>query len=312
MTVRALVVGSLVMDMAFRVPKRPQAGELVVAQEFAAFRGGKGYNQAVALARLGAQVTMVGAVGADEHGESFLRALETEGIDAGRVVRMRGTPTGVAVPLVTPDGRAAFVQYPGANRYLAPAHCVDLPDCDVLMLQGEISRATSQYAAKVIGSRGDLVMLRPTALDSASSELLSAAGVLVGNEAELGAALGEAAPGETAEGEAADGEALAEALSTPDRGAVVTLDETGAAWAAAGSSGLVSAPQVRAVDITACGASFDAALAIALAEGAGFEDAVAFACAAGAHTARIVGAEPSLPTRAQVEALLGGGAAPGG
>jgi ribokinase len=163
-SVKALVVGSLIMDLAFWVSRRPDAGELVVADEFAAFRGGKGYNQAVALARLGAQVTMIGAVGNDAYGASFQEALEAEGIDAGRVVEMRGTATGVAVPFITPDGRASFVQYPGANRYLAPAHCAELPDCDILMLQGEISDATSHYAARVISGRGELVLLPASAM----------------------------------------------------------------------------------------------------------------------------------------------------
>lgn len=300
MTVRAVVVGSLVMDIAFSVPRRPEAGELVVADEFGAFRGGKGYNQAVALARLGADVTMIGAVGTDAYGTSFLEALADEGVDAGRVVQMRGTSTGVAVPMITPDGRAAFVQYPGANRYLAPAHCADIPDCEVLMIQGEISDVTSAYAARVVGGRGDLVLLRPTALQPAEGALLASTGVIVGNEAELITALGRHE----------EGEELAAALAVDGRGVVLTLDARGAAWAADGRSGLVSAPKVEAVDITASGASFDAALAIALAEGASYEDAVAFACAAGAHTATIRGAEPSLPTRAQIEKLLAGGPPP--
>ncbi len=86
MTVRALVVGSLVMDLAFSVPSRPEPGEVIIAEEFGQYRGGKGYNQAVALARLGAEVTMVGAIGADAYGDAFLDALERERIDANRVV----------------------------------------------------------------------------------------------------------------------------------------------------------------------------------------------------------------------------------
>ena len=297
MTVQALVVGSLVMDLAFRVPRRPEVGELVLAQEFGAFRGGKGYNQAVALARLGAHVTMIGAVGFDEYGESFLSALADEGIDAGRVVQIRGTSTGIAVPLITPDGRATFVQYPGANRYLAPAHCAEMPDCDVLMLQGEVSAGTSQYAARVIRKRDKLVTLRPTAVEASAPELLETAGLLVGNQAELVTALEQRL----------EGEALVRALATDSRGAVLTLDAEGAAWANAEGSGFVAAPEVNAVDTTASGASFDAALAVALAEGKPYPDAVAFACAAGAYTATVRGAEPSLPTRSQVEATLAAG-----
>ncbi len=141
--VRAVVVGSFVQDLAFQVPRRPRAGEVIVAGDFGTFRGGKGYNQAVALARLGAEVTMVGAVGHDAYGDGFLEALQREGIDAGRVAQLRGVSTAVAVPLITPDGEVGFVQYPGANHQLSPAACADLPDCDVLLLQGEVTPAAS-------------------------------------------------------------------------------------------------------------------------------------------------------------------------
>lgn len=295
MTTTALVVGSLVMDLTFRVPRRPDAGELVVATEHAAFRGGKGYNQAIALARLEAQVAMVGAVGTDAYGTGFLEALANEGVDSGRVVRMRGTPTGLAVPLITPDGSVSFVQYPGANRYLAPAHCAELPDCDVLMLQGEVSPATSQSAARVIAGRGGIVLLRPAPVAEIDPALLDTATVVVGNEAQLTTLLGRQAAGEE----------LAAALATPQRGVVVTLGAAGAAWAEpSGDTGFTAAPRVTAVDSTASGASFDAALAVALAEGAGYREATRIACAAGAQAATVRGAEPSLPTREQVEALL--------
>ncbi|MDQ3547570.1 MAG: PfkB family carbohydrate kinase, partial [Chloroflexota bacterium] len=85
--VRALVVGSLVMDLSFQVPKRPEPGEVILADSFGTYRGGKGYNQAVALARLGAKVTMIGALGADAYGDEFIASLDREGIDASRMVR---------------------------------------------------------------------------------------------------------------------------------------------------------------------------------------------------------------------------------
>ncbi|WP_165492182.1 PfkB family carbohydrate kinase [Egibacter rhizosphaerae] len=312
MAVHALVVGSLVMDLAFRVAHRPEAGDLVVADEFGAFRGGRGYNQAVALARLGAEVTMIGAVGSDGYGDGFLQALEREGIDAGRVVQMRGTSTGVAVPLITPDGRAGFVQYPGANRYLAPAHCAELPDCDVLLLQGEVSAATSLYAARVIHGRGGTVLLRPTPVDGIDHDLVSNATIVAPNQPEaitllerLGADGGLPALQDPT---SASPEELARALATPERGAVVTVGAYDAAWAAPTdgeeTAGFVHGPDVATVDTTAATASFNAALAIALAEGAGYEEAAHLACGAGAYAATVRGAEPSLPGRAAVDSLL--------
>src|SRR3954469_10498517 len=115
MAVRALVVGSLVTDLSFLVPKRPQRGEVIIAESFGTYRGGKGYNQAVALARLGAEVTMIGAVGLDAYGDAMLDALQREGVNISSMVQLEGSYTSVAVPLVTPDGDVGFVHAPGAN-----------------------------------------------------------------------------------------------------------------------------------------------------------------------------------------------------
>jgi ribokinase len=299
MTVRALVVGSIVMDLAFRVPSRPAPGEVIVATDFGQYRGGKGYNQAVALARLGADVTMIGAVGSDAYGDAFLQALEAEGVDASRVLQMRGVPTSVAVPLITPDGEVGFVQYAGANRSLAPAHCADLPDCDVALLQGEVLPATSLHAATVIRRRGGRVVLNPAPVHEITPELLEVATVVVPNEVEAKALLSHDDTGEL------PGVAAAQALYRDGRIAVVTLGARGAAYAGPDGSGTVEPPTVEAVDSTGAGDSFCAGLALALAEGASLPDAVRFGCAAGAHATTRAGAEPGLPRRSDVEALLG-------
>lgn len=295
MAVRALVVGSLVMDLAFKVPARPGPGEVVIAEAFGEYRGGKGYNQAVALSRLGAEVAMVGALGRDAHGDGFVAALGREGVDATRIVRLHGTRTSVAVPLITPDGDVGFVQYPGANHQLAVAHCADLPDCDVLLLQGEVPANTSVHVARIIRDRGGIVVLNPAPQHDVPAELVDAATVVVPNEVEARALIGADR----------EGVAAAEALRTGGRTAVVTLGARGAAWADTdGTSGHVTAPEVDAVDATGAGDSFCAALGLRLAEGATTPDAVAFACAAGAHAATVAGAEPGLPTRADAEKLL--------
>jgi ribokinase len=296
MTVRALVVGSLVMDLAFRVPRIPEPGEVVVAEDFGTFRGGKGYNQTVTLARLGAAVTMVGAVGADDYGDAFVRALDAEGVDAARVVSLRGVSTAVAVPLITPDGDVRFVQHPGANHLLSAAHCADLPDCDVLLLQGEVTPKASEQAGRIIRGRGRTVLLNPAPVHDITDELLDAATIVCPNEVEARALTG--LPD-------AEGVELARALATPDRVAVVTLGAAGAAWADGERDGMVSPPAITAVDATAAGDSFCAALAVAVAEGQPLEAAVQFACAAGAHAATVRGAEPALPRRADVERLMG-------
>lgn len=302
MTVRALVVGSLVQDLAFTIPRQPGPGEVIRASAFGSYRGGKGYNQAVALARLGAEVTMIGAVGADAHGDGFRDALAREGVGTTRLVRRPDTPTGLAVPLVTGDGEVGFIQYPGANAQLDREVCADLPECDVLLVQGEIPGAVSEQAAHTVRGRGGLVVVNPAPVDDVTDELIDAATLLCPNEVEARALAGREAD-RTSD---LDGVALARALATGPRAAVVTLGARGAAYAAGDEEALVAPPPVNAVDATAAGDSFCAALGLAVAEGATWPDAVAFACAAGAHAATVRGAEPSLPTREQVTSLLPG------
>jgi ribokinase len=296
MVVRAVVVGSLVMDLAFKVDVRPGPGDVVIATDFAHFRGGKGYNHAVALARMGAEVAMIGALGRDAHGDAFMEALEREHIDASRVMQLRGSPTGVAVPLVTPDGSVGYVQYPGANRLLAAAHCADLPDCDVLMLQGEVGASTSRYAARIIRSRGGHVLLNPAPVDDLTDQLLDVTTVVSLNQYEARRLLQA--------GMDVDPVELARQLRKDGRAAVVTMGSKGAAWSDENGDGSAAPPPVHATDITAAGASFNAALAIGIAEGRSLEQAVRLANAAAAYSSTVIGAEPSLPTRAQAEALL--------
>lgn len=296
MKVHAVVAGSLVMDLAFGIPRRPEAGEEVLATSFGAFRGGKGYNQAVALSRLGAHVTLIGAVGADLHGDGFIEALRREGIDASRVVQLRGTPTAVAAPLITPDGKAGFVHFQGANCRLSPAHCADLPDCDVVLIQGEVSSTTSTYVTNSYVRRDTPVHLHPSPVTDITSEMLSKAAVLTPSPKEAVVLAG--ADPDTPLPE------LAERLMRQGARVAITLGSGGTVWAADGETGEIAATEGSVVDSTASRDSFVAALAVRLAEGAAFSEAVTFAAAAGRHAAGISGAEPSLPSRAVVEELL--------
>jgi ribokinase len=297
---RIVVVGSIVVDLAFEVPTRPGPGEVVLATRFGQYRGGKGYNQAVAAARLGADVVMVGAVGGDDFGRAFLHALDAEGVDATRVRTLDDVATAIAVPLITPDGDVGFVQHQGANMHLGPDDVADLPGCDALLLQGEVPAATSLAAALAVAAGGGRVVVNPAPVHDVTTELADAATVITPNEVEAAALLGRSAND-------LDGEAAARALVTPTRHGVVTLGARGAAWADGTGSGVVAPPRIEAVDATAAGDSFTAALAIALCEGLAYPDALRFATAAGAHAATIRGAEPALPRREDVERLLAAG-----
>ncbi|CAN5128624.1 ribokinase [soil metagenome] len=292
--VRIVVVGSIVTDLAFEVPKAPGPGEVILATRYGRFRGGKGYNQAVAAARMGAEVTMVGAVGRDDFGRGFLEAFEREGVDASRVVTLEGVATAVAIPLVTPDGDVGFVQFQGANLHLDASWAADLPDCDALMLQGEIAAQVSLAAARTVAGRGGRVLLNPAPVHDITPDLAAAATVITPNEVEAAALLGVPADG-------LDGEDAARRLVTDHRTAVVTMGGRGAAWADGTGSGVVAPPRIEPIDATGAGDSFSAALAIALSEGRDHADALRFANAAGAHAATVRGAEPGLPTLADVE-----------
>ncbi len=296
--VRALVVGSLVMDLSFRVLKRPEPGEVILADSYGAYRGGKGYNQAVALARLGARVTMIGALGTDAYGDEFIASLEHEGIDASRMVRLPDSYTSVAVPLVTPDGDVGFVHAQGANAELRPEHCSDIPPVDIVLLQGEVPPDTSLHVARLARASGALVMLNPAPVHHVTAEMIEAANIISPNEVEARALLG------LDEAINTDPEEFARRLAVDGRIAVVTLGARGAVWSDGSSGGSATPPRVTAIDATAAGDSFCAALAIAIVEGQSMTDALRFACAAGAHAATIRGAEPGLPTRADIESLL--------
>ena len=296
--IRALVVGSLVMDLSFQVPKRPEPGEVILADSFGAYRGGKGYNQAVALARLGAQVTMIGALGADAFGDEFVAALEREGIDASRMVRLPDSYTSIAVPLVTPDGDVGFVHAQGANVALRPEHCRNLPDADIVLLQGEIPPDTSLDVARRARSNHALVMLNPAPVHHITPEMIAIADIVCPNEVEAYALL------DLPPTPIGDPLTLAQQLALDGRIAVVTLGERGAVWSDGTTTGAATPPRISAIDATAAGDSFCAAFALAFVEGQALPDVVRFACAAGAHAATVRGAEPGLPSRAQVEALL--------
>lgn len=296
MTVHAVVVGSLVMDLAFQVPHRPAANDEIIATDFGVYRGGKGYNQAVALARLGAEVTFIGATGTDLHGDDFLVSLNQEGIDSSRVIQMRGTPTAVAAPLVTPNGDVGFVHYRGANCRLSPAHCADLPECDVVLLQGEIPSSTSEYVTKSYVRRGTPVHLHPSPAHDVTPEMLNGCSVLT-----PGAAEAVLLSGVDPDAKPVD---LARSLAQTDVRVALTLGGGSTAWAADGETGEIAMIGPPMLDSTGSRDALVAGLALRLAEGATFPEAVMFASAAGQHAARISGAEPGLPTRAQVEALL--------
>ncbi len=277
---RVAVFGSLNYDITLWVPHFPQPDETLVVDRLEEFCGGKGANQATAAARLGATVDMIGCVGRDAHGDSLVAALERNGIAHDHVTRV-DAPTGAAFPLVTPDNVSILIAE-GANAVTGPEHADAARDAvaaaDVLLLQGEVGAAGAGRAAELAVATSTLVVFNPAPVaDDVVAAVLPRASVVVMNEQE------QAAVDVPAD--------LATVVTLGSRGALVGDEH-------------VPAFDVPVVDPTGAGDAFCGALAVALAEGRELIDATRFASAAGAVAVGVAGAEPSMPTRDQVEALL--------
>jgi ribokinase len=264
------------------------------------FPGGKGFNQAVAAARLGAQVTMIGRLGTDAFAEPMLQTLDAEGIDASYVVRDPEEGTGIAAPLVEADGSNSIVFVPRANMRLMPADIEAaepaLRACDVLLFQLETPADASLRAAQLARSAGALVVFNPAPAVPFPKSLWQTCDVLVPNEVEAAMLSGQPAddPARAARSLLAKGPQLV----------VVTLGEQGALLVTKEGEQHFLPHVVKAVDSVAAGDAFCGALAVRLAEGAPLPDAVRFANAAGALAVTVAGASPSMPTRAAVGEML--------
>jgi len=276
-----VVVGSVNLDLAASVSRLPVAGETVTGAELNRFPGGKGANQALAAKRLGAEVSMIGRVGDDAAADEALALLRSGNVDLSRCGRDTDAPTGIALIAVAPSGENQIVVAPGANRELRP-EMIDLPAADALICQLEVPVDALMYAATLF--EGFFCINLAPAMEVPIA-LIQRADLVVVNEIEA----------------AFYGEALAVCdglLATTYGAAGAVLRKAGEVVAEA------KPPKIEAVDTTGAGDTFTAALTVAIVEGQEPEDALRFACAAGAASAMQTGAQPSLPLRKDVEALL--------
>ena len=296
------VVGSINQDFILRVERRPDPGETVTGAELSLFPGGKGANQAIAAARLGAEVAMFGRVGEGPFGQDLVKNLRDNGVDASRVESFSGAPTGSAFITVTPDGENTIIVSPGANRSFGPeeieAADEDLRQTRILVAQLEVGVEAVETAAHVVHEAGGRLLLNLAPPREVSDALLHRCDPLIVNEHEARFLLGEEpqSPEESA----------GKLLDLGPRSAVVTLGAEGALLAAGDSPRHFPAPEIEAVDTTGAGDAFVGALAAKLARGAPLEEAVTYAVLAGAAAVMSEGAQGSLPTPEEVEKLAAG------
>jgi ribokinase len=298
---RIVVVGSSNTDMVVKAERLPGPGETVTGGTFVMAPGGKGANQAVAAARLGAEVTFVARVGQDMFGDQAVEGYRKEGILTDLVVRDPQHHTGVALILVDRRGENLISVASGANHALRPQDVQQAAErikaADVLLLQLEIPMETVQFAARLAAEAGVKVILDPAPAPDAPLEdrLLRSVTCLTPNESEAERLTGICVRDEDSAWAAAD-----KLLQTGARQVIVTLGAKGALLAGGGQSVMIPGYRVEALDSTAAGDAFNGGLGAALARGLPWEEAVREANLVGALSVTRLGAQPSLPTADEV------------
>ncbi|MEU6368257.1 ribokinase [Streptomyces sp. NPDC046931] len=293
-----LVVGSANADLVIGVERRPAAGETVLGSDLVVHPGGKGANQAVAAARLGARTALLARVGDDGHGRLLLGTQRDAGVDTTGVL-VGGAPTGVALITVDPSGDNSIVVSPGANGRLAPedvrAAGALLRASRVVSAQLEIPLETVEEVVRNLPP-GTRFVLNPSPPGPLPAEVLTACDPLIVNEHEARVIAGRALDGSPEDWAAA-------LLALGPRSVVVTLGPQGALVADGAALTRVPSVKVDAVDTTGAGDAFTAALAWRLGTGSSLADAAAYAARVGAAAVTRPGAQESFPTAEEVAAL---------
>jgi ribokinase len=294
---RVVVLGSLNVDLVVAAPRLPVPGETVLGGQFAVHQGGKGANQAVAASRAGATVSMIGAVGADDHGERALAALTSEGIDVERVRPVADEATGVALVIVGPRGENQIAVAPGANGTIA-LDAEDrrlIGDADVLVTNHEVPPPAVLDALHAARDGDTLVILNPAPARALPAEVLALGPILTPNEHELIVAIGND-----------DTDEALDELTARHAGPVIVTQGPAGALLAEGSrrERFVGHPAAEVVDTTGAGDTFCGVLATWLAEGAPLADAIRAANAAASLSVTAAGARAGMPGREAIRALL--------
>lgn len=294
-TPKIAVIGSINMDLVTTAERFPKPGETLLGSDFRQFMGGKGANQAVAAARLGAEVALIGAVGADDFGQALLANLQREGVDTGAISIIYDRPSGMAnITLAEEDNHIIVIS--GANFALTPEHIrkeeARIADADVVMAQLETPMETVTEAARLAKKHGKPFILNPAPAQKLPQDLLDLTDILTPNAHELAISLG--LPANLAP-EAMLKQASCQVVMTQGADGVLFNDETGM------QHRQPSFP-VTPVDTTGAGDTFNAALAVFF--HLGLKQAVKQACAAAAISVTRMGAQGGMPTKDELQAFL--------
>lgn len=293
---KIIVIGSTNMDMVVKTDHIPVPGETVLSGSFFMNPGGKGANQAVAVARLGGEVIFVSKLGNDIFGKQFSRLFSDEGIDTTYILSDEDAPSGVALITVDSAGENSIVVASGANAYLNPedieAAQAEIAKAGFVLLQLEIPMDTVHFVVNYAASKGIRVILNPAPANTLTPELLEKIDILTPNKTEAGMISGVSVTSLESAKKAAKA-----ICAKGVKNVVVTMGPLGAVICQEGKCSVVAAQQVETVDTTAAGDVFNGALSVALSEGKDLEDAVKFACEAAALSVTRLGAQSSIPYR---------------
>ena len=300
---RIAVVGSSNMDLVVKSARIPAVGETILGGDFIMNPGGKGANQAVAAARLGAEVYFAAKLGHDVFAEQSLNNFRKEGVNTECVFQTEQAPSGVALILVDQAGDNVIVVAPGANQKLSPQDVEKaqsaIASSGAVVAQLEVPLETVESAARLANGAGVPFILNPAPAQRLSFELLAMVDVLTPNETEAAILSGIEV---TNEGTA--GTAARELLKCGVKAVILTMGAKGFLLAAGESTEFVPAVKVDAVDTTAAGDAFTGALAVGVAQGQDLRDAAFFANHAAALSVTKMGAQSSMPTRHEVERFI--------
>jgi ribokinase len=288
------VIGSINMDLVTSTTQIPKVGETVLGHSFHTIPGGKGANQAVAAARLGADVTMIGAVGDDSFGETLVEHLTNQGINTENIMKMKDTSTGIASIIVS-EADNSIIVVPGANHHITPEviakHEDKIINSDIILLQLEIPLESVIKAVELAKKHGVRTILNPAPIQKLPKELLEMVDYVTPNEHE------QALLFASIEGSDQELEKLMEKC-------IVTKGSKGVMFYKNGEKVEIPSIQVEAVDTTGAGDSFNGSLASGLCEGLEIDEACRFANVVGAISVTKLGAQTGMPTKKEVEEFL--------